>query len=227
MRCLAAAALALFALSPSALGEPTPEAPPHKVIEAIAAAQAPEGPDKVVVGAYVNAVQELDFKINSYAVDLYVWFRWKAQALDPSKTMEFMNRYDPNDHERAELYDKPKQMPDGSLYAIVRNQGRFSTKFQLADYPFDKQFLTVVMEDTISSENTQVYVPQRQPRSRDHSARLQGGQAHHAHQLHRLPNQFRRPRGAAGRHLFAGHLSIPGQSAADGDVGQDLRSHRV
>jgi hypothetical protein len=151
MRCLAAAALALFALSPSALGEPTPEAPPHKVIEAIAAAQAPEGPDKVVVGAYVNDIQELDFKINSYAVDLYVWFRWKAQALDPSKTMEFMNRYDPNDHERAELYDKPKQMPDGSLYAIVRDQGRFSTKFQLADYPFDTQFLTVVMEDTVSS----------------------------------------------------------------------------
>jgi hypothetical protein len=73
--------------------------------------------------------------------------------------MEFMNRYDPKDHERAELYDKPKQMPDGSLYAIVRNQGRFSTKFQLADYPFDTQFLTVVMEDTVSSEDTQVYVP--------------------------------------------------------------------
>jgi hypothetical protein len=129
------------------------------VIEAIAAAQAPDSPDKVVVGAYVNDIQELDFKTNSYAVDLYVWFRWKAQALDPSKTMEFMNRYDPNDHERAELYEKPKQMPDGSLYAIVRNQGRFSTKFQLADYPFDTQFLTVVMEDTVSSEDTQDYVP--------------------------------------------------------------------
>ena len=50
-------------------------------------------------------------------------------------------------------------MPDGSLYAIVRNQGRFSTKFQLADYPFDTQFLTVVMKDTVSSEDTQVYVP--------------------------------------------------------------------
>lgn len=44
-------------------------------------------------------------------------------------------------------------MPDGSLYAIVRNQG----KFQLAD--FDTQFLTVVMKDTVSSEDTQVYVP--------------------------------------------------------------------
>jgi len=83
--CLAVAALALFALSASALGEPAAEALAHEVIEAIAAAQAPDSPDKVLVGAYVNDIQELDFKTNSYAVDLYVWFRWKAQALDPSR----------------------------------------------------------------------------------------------------------------------------------------------
>jgi hypothetical protein len=33
------------------------------------------------------------------------------------------------------------------------------TKFQLEDYRFDTQFLTVVMEDTISGEHDQVYVP--------------------------------------------------------------------
>jgi hypothetical protein len=160
---LAAAALALLPLSTlglgPVLGEPRPDSPPSAVVEAIAAAPAPETPAKVVVGAYINDIQELDFKTNSYAVDLYVWFRWKAPDLDPSKTMEFMNRYDPDDHVRAELYAKPKEMPDGSLYAIVRNQGRFSTKFQLEDYPFDTQFLTVVMEDTISGEDAQVYVP--------------------------------------------------------------------
>jgi hypothetical protein len=160
---LAAAALALLPLSTlglgPVLGEPRPDSPPSAVVEAIAAAQAPDSPAKVVVGAYINDIQELDFKTNSYAVDLYVWFRWKAPDLDPSKTMEFMNRYDPDDHVRAELYAKPKEMPDGSLYAIVRNQGRFSTKFQLEDYPFDTQFLTVVMEDTISGEDAQVYVP--------------------------------------------------------------------
>ena len=134
VRGLAAAALALFALAPSALGEPIAAATPHEVLAQIAAAQVPDSPAKVVVGAYINDIQELDFKTNSYAVDLYVWFRWMAPDLDPSKTMEFMNRYDPNDHERDELYDKPKQMPDGSLYAIIRNQGRFSTRFQLAGY---------------------------------------------------------------------------------------------
>jgi hypothetical protein len=131
---------------------------PPAVLEAIVH-QGPE-PAEVIVGAYINDIQELDFKTNSYAVDLYVWFRWKPEdGLDPSKSMEFMNRYDPDNHVRTALYDEPKQMPDGSLYTIIRNQGRFSTKFPLEHYPFDTQSLSVEMEDTISSIDKQVYVP--------------------------------------------------------------------
>jgi len=194
------------------------------VLAQIAAAQVPDSPAKVVVGAYIN-------DINSYAVDLYVWFRWKASDLDPSKTMEFMNRYDPNDHQRDELYDKPKQMPDGSLYAIIRNQGRFSTKFQLADYPFDTQFLTVAMEDTIASEDTQIYVPDpSNSLGLDPQITLPGfkvGKPEMRIVSNNLPNEFRRPGGTSRRHLFACRPVRPGRPAAHGDVGQDPRSDRV
>jgi hypothetical protein len=121
------------------------------------APQAPAGPAQVVVGSYVNDIQELDFKTNSYAIDLYVWFRWKGADRDPSKTMEFMNRYASDDNQRDELYAKPKVMPDGSLYSIIRYQGRFSTKFPLEKYPFDTQNLRVVMEDTLATAAEQVY----------------------------------------------------------------------
>ena len=70
-----------------------------------------------------------------------------------------MNRYAPDDDVRTDLYDKPKAMPDGSLYAIIRHQGQFSTKFKLEKYPFDTQELLVVMEDTISGTDAQIYVP--------------------------------------------------------------------
>ncbi|MGV1014171.1 MAG: hypothetical protein ACOYB4_04300, partial [Methyloceanibacter sp.] len=43
--------------------------------------------------------------------------------------------------------------------AIVRYQGLFSTKFYLGYYPFDTQFLKVVMEDTVSGALRQVYIP--------------------------------------------------------------------
>lgn len=223
MRGLAAAALALLALSPSALG-PIPSAPPQEVLAQIAAAQVPDSPAKVVVGAYIN-------DINSYAVDLYVWFRWKASDLDPSKTMEFMNRYDPNDHQRDELYDKPKQMPDGSLYAIIRNQGRFSTKFQLADYPFDTQFLTVAMEDTIASEDTQIYVPDpSNSLGLDPQITLPGfkvGKPEMRVVSNTYPTNFGDlavPQGATYSRVV---LSVPVARPAHGDVGEDPRSDRV
>jgi hypothetical protein len=153
-------ALALAAFASNARSEPAaPVAPPDAVTEAVAASPTPGGPAKVVVGAYINDIQELDFKSNSYAIDLYVWFRWMPLAdADPSKSMEFMNRYASDDNIRDELYDKPKRMPDGSVYSIIRYQGRFSTKFQLEKYPFDTQALLVVMEDTVAAADAQIYV---------------------------------------------------------------------
>jgi hypothetical protein len=153
-------ALPLAALVLTSLALPFALSAPASQDEAQPApASAGDGPVKVMVGAYINDIQQLDFKTNNYAVDLYVWFRWKAPDLDPSKTMEFMNRYASDDNQRNELYEKPQVMPDGSLYAIVRYQGRFSTNFALENYPFDKQALTVEMEDTVSGADQEVYVP--------------------------------------------------------------------
>lgn len=155
-----AAALCLVALAClGARAEEAPQEPPSAVMEAIEAAPSRQGPEQVVVGAYINDIQDVDFKANNYIVDFYVWFRWRAPELDPSKTMEFMNRYASGDNVRERLYDKPMEMPDGSLYNIIRYQGHFSTKFHLENYPFDKQLLIVVMEDTISGDQGQVFVP--------------------------------------------------------------------
>ena len=58
---IAPLALPLAAFVPGARSEPlTPGAPPDAVTEAVAASPAQSGPAKVVVGAYINDIQELD-----------------------------------------------------------------------------------------------------------------------------------------------------------------------
>ncbi len=100
-----------------------------------------------------------------------------------------MNRYASDDNVREALYEQPKEMPDGSLYSIIRYQGRFAAKFPLEKYPFDTQLLTVAMEDTVSGAAKQVYVPDgddtgdAQPG--DHLAGVHGRQAQHAHRRQR------------------------------------------
>jgi hypothetical protein len=111
-RVLAAAVLvALLALIPSRAGsQEQPGDVPRLVMEAIETSPAPK-PEQVIVGAYINDIQQLDFKTNNYVIDLYVWFRWTSSDIDPSKSMEFMNRYASDDNRRDELMDAPEDCP--------------------------------------------------------------------------------------------------------------------
>jgi hypothetical protein len=124
-----------------------------------AAAPAYAEPEKVSVGVYVADIQEIDMKSHSYRLDIYMWFRWKDPRFDPSKSAEFINMFDPADHVRTSLYDEPQKMPDGTYYAIIRDQGKFSSKFDLQSYPFDYQELPIIIEDNVHEADELVYVP--------------------------------------------------------------------
>lgn len=165
-----ALALALsLALASEALAQGAPSESPAATSQAATPATAPQKPaenakpEKVIVGVYVNDIQEVSFPTYSYSVDIYVWFRWTSKDKNPAKTAEFMNRYAPNDHQRDILLDEPKVMPDGTLYNVLREQGRFATKFKLARFPFDEQMLKVVIEDSVSGTGEFVYVPDSVP----------------------------------------------------------------
>ena len=103
----------------------------------------------VRVGAFLNDVQTIDLKLHSYAVDLYIWFRWQNPDIDPASSFEFNNANDSWGHERAANWEAPKLLPDGSLYQVVHVQGRFSRKFLLYNYPFDRQTIEVSFEDSV------------------------------------------------------------------------------
>lgn len=120
-----------------------------------------EKPERVVVGAHINDILEVDMRSHSYRLDMYVWFRWKDPALKPWETAEFMNAFDPADHVRTAVYDEPQKMPDGTLHMVIRQQGKFSSKFPLQDYPFDRQFLVAAMEDSVDDTRGVVYVAER------------------------------------------------------------------
>ena len=112
----------------------------------VAAAQ--EEPTVVRVGAYINDVQQLDLQSHSYAVDMYLWFEWCDEEIDPSRTFEFLNSFELWGHILTYETSKPEPRPGGCFYQAMRNQGKFNTKLPLADYPFDEQLLAVELEDT-------------------------------------------------------------------------------
>ena len=197
--------------SPSCRPRVKKRAPPPAVTDAIAAAPTPQA-RRSIVGAYINDIQALDFKANNYVVDFYVWFRWRAPDLHPSKTLELMNRYASGDNIREELYDKPQHMPDGSLYSIIRYQGRFATKFSLEKYPFDSQVLIVLMEECSPHPAAGVCSGQRtsgDARSVHHFAGLHHRRAQHEHRRQHLSDHFGRPVGPRGETYSRIVVTVP------------------
>jgi hypothetical protein len=136
---LLAAAIALAAWSPAG----------SRTAAAASAEEAPVvlGENDVLIGAYVDNIQDIDPQTNSFLADVYVWMRWTNKKLQPWKTMEFTNLYQAWQLITTTSQDEPVAQPDGSLYYLARYQGAFNSVLSLRDYPFGKQQLEIEIED--------------------------------------------------------------------------------
>jgi len=126
-----------------------------------AASDAPAGPELVEIGAYLNDVQAIDLRNHNYMVDFYVWFRWSNPDIDPSNSLEFVNHSESWGTIITKAYEEPETLNDGRLYQAVHVQGRMSRKLDLRHYPFDRQSITIEIEDAaLNAEHLQYKVDQ-------------------------------------------------------------------
>lgn len=120
-------------------------------------------PVQVTVGAYINDVQALNLREHSYAMDVYLWFRWDDEELVPAETVEIVNPNELWGHVAEAQYEAPIQLPSGEWYQVLRVQGRFSHKFFFYNYPYDRQELVVEFEDETHEVNRLEYSPDTDP----------------------------------------------------------------
>lgn len=124
-----------------------------------ASGQEPPGePNPVSVGMYIIDIHAIDLNSHSYGVDFYLWFRWRGEDLNPARTFEFMNPFDPESRVQSEVFDDVKPQPDGSRYQVIRCQGLFTSKFPVHRYPFDSQTIVIGIEDSQLGSPYQRYV---------------------------------------------------------------------
>jgi len=144
--------LAFWALSTGGLAAPSVQKGSLKVQLA-----SPPSAQVVKIGFYPVSVHQLNIADNTYYIDTYVWLRWKG-AIDPTKTIEFVNMVEDWNRQQAFLFAKPKTEADGSTYQIMRVEGLFVQPFSLADYPLDRQRLSIKVEDQTYGIDQLAYV---------------------------------------------------------------------
>ncbi|MGZ8254362.1 MAG: hypothetical protein ACXWVT_05885, partial [Burkholderiaceae bacterium] len=103
-------------------------------------------PAEVIVGSYINKVQDLSFRENRYSVDFYIWFRWKAQGplaeYKPLESFEIINGRIDNKTSVVE-----KKIGDVN-YASARFTATIAETWDLAAFPFDRHRTQVRIEDS-------------------------------------------------------------------------------
>jgi hypothetical protein len=103
-------------------------------------------PAAVIIGTYVNKVQDLSFRENRYTVDFYVWFRWKAQgALADYKPLDSFEIINGRIDNKTSVVEKKI----GDLnYASARVTATIAETWDLTDFPFDWHRNQVRIEDS-------------------------------------------------------------------------------
>lgn len=118
---------------------------------------APSNP--VLVGAYVNKIQDLNFRENKYAIDFWLWFRWKPEGplaeFKPLESFEIINGKIENKSSVVE-----KQIGDIN-YAAVRVSATMSETWELSRFPFDSHTVRINIEDSGLTIPDLVFMPDR------------------------------------------------------------------
>ncbi len=104
-------------------------------------------PAKVVVGAYVNKVQDISFRDSRYGIDFYIWFRWKAEGdlsqYKPLESFELING-------RKDAVTGIIQKKIGDVnYAQARVSATIFKSWELRAFPFDGHRLAIHVEDSV------------------------------------------------------------------------------
>jgi hypothetical protein len=114
-------------------------------------------PMTVQVGLFVLDLAKLDMKESEFYTDFYLWFKSPASgSIDWNPgAIEFMN----GTVESATPW--ASEPVDGGLrtYWVQRVKGRFRGRFNLHTYPFDRQNLPIILEDSEFSAGELLFEP--------------------------------------------------------------------
>ena len=98
--------------------------------------------DTCKAGVYLKALYDFNSSEFSYDVDLWMWFLYKNDSLNPLKTIEISN---------AKSYEYSNisiEKSNGINWACQNCKAKINQNWDLNLYPFDKQKLEIIIEES-------------------------------------------------------------------------------
>jgi hypothetical protein len=110
-------------------------------------------PDTVKVGVYVTSIHNIDFKQKEYAIQLWLWLKYKNKDFAFDKYLEIP---------MAKSVDRSffnADTSNGEVYILMKLQCVMRDSWRITNFPFDRQTLRFSIENSQYDSQSLVFVP--------------------------------------------------------------------
>ena len=122
------------------------------IFTALAAKAQPAHPDTVKTGIYITSIHDIDFKEKEYAINLWLWLKYKNKKFDFLQNLEVP---------QAKSVTKSFSTVDstgGQIYLLMKLQCVMKDSWAINNFPFDKQKLRFSIENSQFDSKSLVFV---------------------------------------------------------------------
>jgi hypothetical protein len=109
-------------------------------------------PDTVKVGIYITSIHDIDFKQKEYALNLWLWLKYRNKDFDFLQNLEVP---------QAKTVEKSFSTIDSSgdeMYVQMKLQCVMKDTWRISNFPFDRQTLRFAIENSQFDSRSLVYV---------------------------------------------------------------------
>ena len=110
-------------------------------------------PDTVKVGIYITSIHDIDFKQKEFAVNLWLWLKYKNKAFDFDQNLEVPS---------AKSVNRSFMTVDttgGQVYMQMKLLCVMKDSWRIENFPFDNQRLRFSIENSQFDSRSLVFVP--------------------------------------------------------------------
>ncbi len=111
------------------------------------------GTSRCLVGVYLLSLHDFSFSDNTFDATFWLWIICPTTFTQPMDTLEFVNAVEAN------CAIGRKQDVPNAVYRPTKVSGTFEHHWDLTDFPFDRQTIEIVIEDSEFTIEKLVYVP--------------------------------------------------------------------
>jgi len=110
-------------------------------------------PTHVISGIYIDRIQNLSLSDSIWSVDFYVWYKWNGSQVTPGENLQVING---NIDKKILVDNYTSGTQHFEIYYVTATITKF---FDILEFPVDKQYLYIDIEDKNTQRQDFIFVP--------------------------------------------------------------------